>query len=151
MNIDEEILKEGREKMSIMNFVQAVVVTVAALMVPIGIMFSILNLRRSMREDAKERFEVATQLQNSIFNMMTAIILSIIRGANNNPPPSSTYYTDYTDNKYEDWCLYTSEQLPLLKNNKNMTKKSVSSALIGFFAGLSVFLLLALITILLAR
>ncbi len=136
--------------MSIMNFVQAVVVTVAALMVPVGIIFSILNLRRSMREDAKERFEVATQLQNSIFNMMTAIILSIIRGANN-PPPTDKYedWSPPTD-KYEDWCLYTSE-LPLLKNNKNMTKKSVSSALIGFFAGLSVFLLLALITILLAR
>lgn len=134
--------------MSIMNFVQAVVVTVAALMVPVGIIFSILNLRRSMREDAKERFEVATQLQNSIFNMMTAIILSIIRGANN-PPPTDKYedWSPPTD-KYEDWCLYTSE-LPLLKNNKN--KKSVSSALIGFFAGLSVFLLLALITILLAR
>ena len=141
--------------MSIMNFVQAVVVTVAALMVPVGIIFSILNLRRSMREDAKERFEVATQLQNSIFNMMTAIILSMIRGANN-PPPTDKYedWSPPTD-KYEDWCLYTSEQLPLplplLKNNKNITKKSVSSALIGFFAGLSVFLLLALITILLAR
>lgn len=140
--------------MSIMNFVQAVVVTVAALMVPVGIIFSILNLRRSMREDAKERFEVVTQLQNSIFNMMTAIILSMMRGANNNPPPTDKYedWSPPTD-KYEDWCLYTSEQLPLplLKNNKNITKKSVSSALIGFFAGLSVFLLLALITILLSR
>lgn len=138
------------------TFIANLIIVIGVLLSPITI-FSFLNRMRSeMKRDAGERFETAAQLQNSINSLMVSFITALMRdGVSRGIPVQGQQ--DGAGSKYENWSPYndgfqlTAQQVPLLLENSTPVKKrrrSGNSVLIGVLSGVSIFLLLALITVL---
>jgi len=138
------------------------IVILGVLLAPFTILSFMFRLRGEMKRDAGERFETAAQLQSSINSLMVAFVTALMRdGVNRGIPIHSQVQEqgqqDGAGSKYENWSLYndgfqlTAQQVPLLLENSTPVKKrrrSGNSVLIGVLSGVSIFLLLALITVL---
>jgi|LSQX01.2.fsa_nt_gb hypothetical protein len=134
------------------------IVILGVLLAPFTILSFMFRLRGEMKRDAGERFETAAQLQNSINSLMVAFVTALMRdGVNRGIPVQGQGQQDGAGSKYENWSLYndgfqlTAQQVPLLLENSTPVKKrrrSGNSVLIGVLSGVSIFLLLALITVL---
>lgn len=145
------------------------IMIVAVILMPIGVISFLLRLRNEMKKDAGERFDTAAQLQNSINSMMTAFIVGLMR--NNGNSNFNNGYNSHSTHKdpYVDWNLYEGDgranqhdhkvvqlpgdQVPLLGNREaypsySQKKRRGGGFLIGLLSGVSIFLLLALITVL---
>jgi len=134
------------------------IVILGVLLAPFTILSFMFRLRGEMKRDAGERFEAAAQLQNSINSLMVAFVTALMRdGVSRGIPVQGQGQQDGAGSKYENWSPYndgfqlTAQQVPLLLENSTPVKKrrrSGNSVLIGVLSGVSIFLLLALITVL---
>ncbi len=140
------------------------IVILGVLLAPFTILSFMFRLRGEMKRDAGERFETAAQLQSSINSLMVAFVTALMRdGVNRGIPIHSQVQEQgqrHKDSRYEDWNLYDGNnngyyygvpQLPVLSNSANRKVKKNNRGggfLVGFLSGVSVFLLLALITVL---
>ena len=134
------------------------IVILGVLLAPFTILSFMFRLRGEMKRDAGERFETAAQLQNSINSLMVSFVTALMRdGVSRGIPVQGQGQQDGAGSKYENWSLYndgfqlTAQQVPLLLENSTPVKKrrrSGNSVLIGVLSGVSIFLLLALITVL---
>jgi len=142
--------------------VSNLIVIIGVIMAPIGFFSFFARLKNEMKRDSKESFETAAQLQNSMNSMMATFVMALMRGGINQVPQIRTNNHNihsHSDSDYEEWSLYEEDdrefhyQLPspspVLGNKVKKKRSSTGSGfLVGLLSGISVFLLLALITVL---